>query len=137
MSDLSRQEQIEYILDHYENPRNRAVMPDADVHVEGGHPGCSDLITIYLKFNGDQIEKISFVGEGCTISQAGASIITELAEGKRVVEIENFDQHTLVDEMGEEAVRTRPKCATLGLDVLKAALRAHRNQQRRETAQTV
>jgi len=132
---LSRQEQIEYILDHYENPRNRRAMPDADVHFEGGVPGCSDLVTIYLKMDGDRIQDISFVGTGCTISQAAASIVTELAKGQTIAAVDKLDQFTMVDELGEEAVRMRPKCSTVGLDVLKIALRAHREQQMQKAAQ--
>ena len=131
MSDFDRAAQLEYILDHYQNPRNSGAMPDADVHLEGGHSGCSDVVTMYLKMDGDRIGKISFVGSGCTISQAAASIVTEHVQGKTVSEIEAMDYQVLSDEIGDELVKTRPRCATLGLDTLKATLQEYRKKQLR------
>jgi nitrogen fixation NifU-like protein len=128
---LDRQSQIEYLLEHFQHPHHRGAMSDADVHVEGGHPGCSDLITIYLKFAGDQLDQISFTGEGCTVSQASASILTDLVQGMSLGELEKLDHTMLIDELGEEVIRTRPRCATLSLDVLKAALREYQNKLRR------
>ena len=131
MSDFDRAAQLEYILDHYQNPRNSGAMPDADVHLEGGHSGCSDVVTMYLKMDGDRIGKISFEGSGCTISQAAASIVTEHVQGKTVSEIEAMDYQVLSDEIGDELVKTRPRCATLGLDTLKATLQEYRKKQLR------
>jgi nitrogen fixation NifU-like protein len=129
VSDADRAAQLEYILDHYQNPRNHGAMPDADVHLEGGHPGCSDVVTIYLKIRGEKIEGISFEGQGCTISQAAASILTEHVQGLPVSQVSEMDYQFLVDELGEELVKTRPRCATLGLDTLKATLEEYRRQQ--------
>src|SRR5690606_28227990 len=79
---LDRQDYIEIILDHFENPRHKHRMEDATVQLGGGNPGCGDLITMYLKIDDEgRIEAASFEGEGCTISQAGGSIIAELIEG--------------------------------------------------------
>ena len=125
-----RQAQIEYLLDHYQHPRNRGEMPDADVHVQGGHEGCADIITMYLKFDGDRVEKVSFTGTGCTISQASASIMTELAQGKTITDIDQMDHQALEDELGHEVITMRPRCATLSIDVLKAAAKKYRNEQR-------
>jgi len=126
---LDRENQIEFILDHFENPRHYGEMSDADAEVEGGNPGCGDLITIYIKIQDDGLEKISFVGEGCTISMASASILTELVQGMTVEELNALDHQAIVDVLGEESVNTRPRCATLSLDVLKAALKEYRKKQ--------
>src|SRR5438270_2301194 len=120
-----RQAQIEYLLEHYQHPHHRGEMPDADVHVQGGHEGCADIVTMYLKFDGDRVDKISFTGAGCTISQASASIMTELAQGKTIGEIEHMGHDALEEEIGHEVITTRPRCATLSLDVLKAAARKY------------
>ena len=57
-------------------------MEDSDVQLGGGNPGCGDLITMYVKIgDDDRVDDVSFEGEGCTISQAGGSIVTELAKG--------------------------------------------------------
>ena len=74
---FDRQAYIDNILDHYENPRHRGHMDDASVTMKGGNPGCGDIITVYLKLDdGERIQDVSFEGEGCTISQAAASILS-------------------------------------------------------------
>lgn len=129
MSDLDRAAQLEYILDHYQNPRNHGEMADADVHLQGGLPGCSDLVTLYLKFDNGRIADISFVGEGCTISQASASMLTEEVKGMTVEQALKLDHKFISELIGEEIVRTRPRCATLSLDTLRAAINEHRRKQ--------
>ena len=130
-----RQAQIEYLLEHYQHPHNRGEMLDADVHVQGGHEGCADIITVYLKFDGDKIDKVSFTGTGCTVSQAAASIVTELAQGKTIAEIEQMDHQALEEEVGHEVIHTRPRCATLGMDVLKSAAKKYHNERRTRQSQ--
>jgi nitrogen fixation NifU-like protein len=124
---LDRQAYIEHILDHYDHPRHKHRMDDADVQLGGGNPGCGDLITIYLKVGGDdRIEAVSFEGEGCTISQAGGSIVTELALGLTLDEVKALDLQTMIDEMGEDVVKSRVRCATLALGTVQAAVDSYR-----------
>ncbi len=122
MSAEDRAAQLEFVLDHFQNPRNYGEMADADVHFQGGHSGCSDIVTVYLKMDGDRISQVSFTGEGCTISQAAASMVTERVQGMTAGEVQALDFRVLTEELGEEVVATRPRCATLGLDTVKAAL---------------
>ncbi len=131
MSADDRAAQLEYILDHYQNPRNHGPLADADAHREGGNPGCGDRVTIYLKVRDGKIQAISFEGQGCTISQAAASILTEHALGLPVEQAREMDYEFLIDELGDEVVKTRPRCATLGLDTLKATLEEYRKKQMR------
>ncbi len=131
MSDFDRGEQLEYILDHYQHPRNFGPMPGADVHLQGGHSGCSDTVTIYLKIRDGKIQAVSYEGQGCTISQAAASMLTEHVQGMPIDRASEMDYQFLIDELGEEPVKTRPRCATLGLDTLKAALEEYRKKQAR------
>lgn len=128
---MDRQEAIEYLLDHYENPRNREAMPDADITMPGGNPGCGDVVTVYLKVSpdGNSVDKVSFEGEGCTISQAAASILTEMVQGKSLNDVDEMDFNDMIDELGREVVKTRPRCATLALGTLKAAVVQYRKQQ--------
>jgi nitrogen fixation NifU-like protein len=127
---LDRSEHIEYILDHFQNPRNKGRMEDADVQLGGGNPGCGDLITMYLKVGEDsRIERASFEGEGCTISQAGGSIITEMIEGMTLDEVKALGTETMVEEMGEEVVKSRVRCATLALGTVQAAIDQLRKEQ--------
>src|SRR5262245_23160975 len=97
----------------------------------GGNPGCGDIVTIYLKVgaSGDEVEKVTFEGEGCTISQAAASILTEMAEGKAFGAIDEMDFTDMIDYLGREVVNTRPRCATLALGTLKAAITKYRTNK--------
>jgi len=119
---MDRQLFLDYILDHYHNPRRRGRIEDADVVLKGGNPGCGDVVIIYIKRDGEKLE-ISFEGEGCTVSQACASIVCEYANGKSTEEILKIDYKFLEENIGEEVLKTRFKCATLALDTLKEAIR--------------
>jgi nitrogen fixation protein NifU and related proteins len=126
---MDRSEALEFILDHYQNPRNYGEMPSADISLQGGNPGCGDIVTLFLKFNGDTLEEISYTGQGCTISQAATSMLTEIARGYTIEQIENLDYKLIEDLLSAELVKTRPKCSTLGLDTLKFATQRYRQEQ--------
>ena len=126
---MDRQAYIDYLVDHYEHPRNKHRMEDADVQLGGGNPGCGDLITIYLKIEDDRIKAISFEGEGCTISQAGGSIIAEMTEGMTLDEVKALGLDTMKEEMGEDVVKSRVLCATLALGTVQAAIDQYRREQ--------
>lgn len=127
---MDRQAQIDFILDHYENPRHYGPIEDVTVTQKGGHPGCGDIVTFYLKVSGDGlIEDISFEGEGCTISQAASSLVTEMFHGKRLEDVENTPGEVILDMLGRELAATRLKCATLGLNTTKEAVRQVRRKQ--------
>ena len=127
---MDRQEQIEFLLDHFENPRHKAPMDgDGVVMVEGGNPGCGDIVRIYLKVNGDGGATVTFEGEGCTISQASASYLSEFADGKTLDELSQIDHNDLIDALGREIVTQRTRCATLSLDTLRAAIRKREREQ--------
>lgn len=136
---MDRQEYIEIILDHFEHPRNKGRMEDADIQLGGGNPGCGDLITMYLKIDEDErISNASFEGEGCTISQAGGSIISEMIEGMKLDEVKDLGTHTMVEEMGQDVVNSRVRCATLALGTVQAAIDEYRrNRIRAELARQV
>ncbi len=127
---MDRQEYIEFILDHLNNPRNHGTLADPDILVNGGNPGCGDVVTMYVKVDADnRIMDIRFEGQGCTISMAGASLITEMVKGKTLKEIEEMPYTALIDQMGEDVVKSRLRCATLGIDTLKGAAREYPSRQ--------
>lgn len=129
---MDRQAYIEHLLDHYEHPRHKHRMDDADVQLGGGNPGCGDLITVYLRVGaGDTIESASFEGEGCTISQAGGSIITEMIEGMSLDDVKELGLSTMIEEMGDEVVKSRVRCATLALGTAQAAVDQFRRDRQR------
>jgi nitrogen fixation protein NifU and related proteins len=128
--EMDREELMQFILDHYENPRNYGTCDDADVVQKGGNPGCGDIITLYLKLDDDEkVEEISFEGEGCIISQAATSIITELVKGKSIGEIENMTSDLITDIIGKDLAMTRPRCTTLGITTVKLAIKEWRKNQ--------
>jgi nitrogen fixation protein NifU and related proteins len=134
---FSRQDYIDFLMDHYQNPRNRRAIDDADVIRPGGNPGCGDIITVYLKVDPEtrKLVDMSFEGEGCTISQASASVLTEMVEGMTIEEIEAMGHDDLLDTLGREVVMSRPRCAMLSLDTLKSAAREYRHQEMRAESQ--
>ena len=129
---MDRQEYIEYILDHHDHPRNKGRLDPADIQLGGGNPGCGDLITMYLTFDdADRVTAIRYEGEGCTISQAGASMLSELAEGLTAQEIAELGTHTMNEEMGPDVVKSRVRCATLALGTLQAATKLYLTNKER------
>ncbi len=121
--------QLEFLLDHYENPRNRGQIENPDAQMSWGNPGCGDVVTLYLKIDAEgRITDISFEGEGCTISQASASILTEELKGKTLSHAEALSPADLLELVGREVVMTRPRCAMLAFDTLKLALKEYRRR---------
>jgi nitrogen fixation NifU-like protein len=140
MSDLQDLYQ-ELILDHNRRPRNFRELPPPARRAEGYNPLCGDRLTLFLALDGDTIRDVTFVGSGCAISKASASLMTEALKGKSLGEAERlFDRfHEMVTSPMEEApadlgklsvlagVRefpTRVKCAILAWHTLKAAVKA-------------
>jgi len=131
----------EVVFDHNRNPRNFRKMEDADRTVEGHNPLCGDRITLYLKFDDGRIADVSFQGQGCAISTASASLMTEIVKGKTIEEAEHLfeafhqivtgrDDDLKLKELGKLAVLagvrqypSRIKCATLPWHSLEAALK--------------
>lgn len=118
MSDLYR----EQILDHYRNPHNKGELDPNDASFEDTNPLCGDKIRIDLRFDGDVVVDIAFSGRGCAISQASASILTDLVKGEPIADVMSFNRDDLLDELGIPISPARIKCALLGLHVLKGAI---------------
>ena len=78
----------EMILDHYRRPRNKGALEKADATVEMKNPLCGDEITLQVAFEGDSVCDLRFSGRGCSISQASASMMTQLVKGKTTEEID-------------------------------------------------
>jgi nitrogen fixation protein NifU and related proteins len=129
----------EIIIDHNRNPRNHHAMNDATTEANGFNPLCGDKLTVYLKINEEVVTELSFVGCGCAISQASASLMTDALRGKTITEarelFENFhDMLTTEDTRewgsldklavlaGVRAYPARVKCATLAWHTFHAAL---------------
>ena len=121
---MIEEDRMKMIMDHYENPRNFGPLDSPTVTLRGGNPNCGDTMNIYIRTaDGDLIEDISFDGEGCTISQAAASLLTEFAKGKTVEQLGEVDSDYLQELLGKDIMVTRPKCSRLALEILKSWVR--------------
>lgn len=140
----------ELIVDHSKNPHNFRRLEDANRSAEGLNPLCGDQVTVYLKLENELIKDISFLGSGCAISKASASIMTVCLKGKTVSDAkhlyEKFHQmvtgqentkpdfsglEKLVAFSGVKDFPMRVKCATLAWHALLAAL-----ESKKETVST-
>ena len=126
---LDRQAYIENLLDYYQNPRNKGRLEDATVSVSGGNPGCGDVVTIYVTIEDGVATRVRFEGQGCTISQAGASMVAEKYEGQPLEAIEASSTDDMIDEMGREVVMSRIRCASVGIGTLKGAIQQYRKDR--------
>ncbi|HEX5695205.1 MAG TPA: SUF system NifU family Fe-S cluster assembly protein [Acidimicrobiia bacterium] len=137
----------EVILDHYRTPRNKGHLDSPDSVAQGVNPLCGDELTIELNFEGDKVSAVAVDGQGCSISQSSASMMTEAIKGKTRDEIASITQKfrdmmsldgevdvgldpdrpgaVLGDLEALQGVRKYPvriKCASLGWNVLLDAL---------------
>lgn len=118
-----REAAIGFLLDHYEHPRHRGRLEPADVRLRGGNEHCGDILEVSLRFEDEVIADIAYEGAGCTVSQAGASVLAEWVAGRPRAEVEALDEEQMIDLLGRDVVESRPRCATLALNTLLAALR--------------
>jgi nitrogen fixation NifU-like protein len=111
----------EQIIDLYENPLNYGELEAADFVYEEDNPLCGDVIQISVQLDENQrVVDIKWEGQGCAISQASASLLTEEVKGKTLDEVKSFSREELLDLIGIQLSMTRVKCALLSLKVLKA-----------------
>lgn len=100
----------------------------------GGNPGCGDVVTIHLKADreGRAVTGLSFQGEGCTLSQAAASILMDLVlrQHRTLDQVEAMTSEHMTEILGKDLVASRPRCATLALGTLKAAVKKLRWDRR-------
>ncbi len=114
-SDMYRQQ----ILDHYKNPRNYGELQDATFSHEGENPSCGDTIKVDVRLadDGETIDRVSFSGEGCAISQAAASMLSERLPGTTLTELDEMDTEDITEMLGVDISPMRIKCAVLARQV--------------------
>ncbi len=144
MTDL-RELYQQVILDHNKNPRNFREILNASSRVEGYNPLCGDHYTVFLQVDGDTIKDVSFVGNGCAISKASASVMSSTVKGKSKEDatrlFETFHKLVTGDTSGLDAADlgrlnafsgvsefpARVKCATLAWHTLRTALEGEKD----------
>ena len=110
-SDMYRQQ----ILDHYKNPRNYGEIEDPTFSHIGENPMCGDTIEMDVVLDDDEetIQGVAFRGDGCAISQAAASMLSETLPGTSIAELEEMDRDDVIDMLGVDISPMRVKCAVL------------------------
>jgi nitrogen fixation protein NifU and related proteins len=134
----------EVILDHYKAPRNKRAIPDAQLTCTRNNPLCGDEITVFARVEDGKLTDVAFQGQGCSISQSSASMMTEAVRGKRVEEGQDLaadfrgmmagdvgpDEDEFGDLVALKGVVKYPiriKCAVLAWDVFQEAVRGTGN----------
>jgi len=126
----------EIVLDHYQRPRNRGELENADLEEHLNNPLCGDEVTVYANLRDDEIAEVAFIGRGCAISQASASMLAERLQGKSREEAEaeiaaflemmrteeNEELGDLAALKGIIQTPNRIRCATLAWDAFKRGL---------------
>jgi nitrogen fixation NifU-like protein len=125
-SDMYRQQ----ILEHYRNPHNHGELEDPTFSHTGENPMCGDTIEmdVELADDGETIERVAFRGEGCAISQASASMLTDELPGMTLDEVDALDRDDAIDQLGVDISPVRVKCAVLAEKVAQDGAAIHRGE---------
>ena len=125
-SDMYRQQ----ILDHYKNPRNYGEMDDPTFSHVGENPSCGDTIRVdvLLADDGETIEGVAFSGDGCAISQASASMLSQRLHGMTLEELEELDTDDVTEMLGVDISPMRIKCAVLARQVAQDGAKLHEGE---------
>jgi nitrogen fixation NifU-like protein len=112
----------DHILDHYRHPRCHGTLEHPDASVEDANPLCGDKLRMDFRFADGRVAEVRFVGSGCSISLASASLICEAIEGRPIAEVKALTRQDVLDLLGiDDLGPVRSKCAMLALKTAKAA----------------
>lgn len=125
-SDMYRQQ----ILDHYRNPRNYGELEDPTFSHVGENTSCGDEIEVFVALDEeDHVEAVTFTGDGCAISQAAASLLSEEVRGMTVEELYELDRDDVLELLGVEVTPMRIKCAVLAEKVIQDGAKLHEGEE--------
>ncbi len=113
----------ENILDYYKNPRNKGKIKNPTNKAKEKNPLCGDEIQVDIKIEKNKIKEIKFSGQGCAISQASISMLTEKIIGKTTKKVLSLKDDDIIKMLGIPISPARTKCAVLGLQAIKKALK--------------
>ena len=118
------------LLDHFRNPRNYGSLPSPDIAYEEFNPLCGDRIRIELKISDNRIAAARFIGDGCAISIAAASLLTELVFDADIAQGEALSSEKLLSSLESDIKPSRVKCALLPLEALRSCLKICKQERR-------
>ena len=113
----------EEILDHSKRPRNEGKLDEEDAKTEGKNPSCGDETDIYLKVEEGEVKEIKHETDGCAISTASTSILSDKLVGMSVEEVKGLDREWVQDELEIDLSPMRIKCAMLPVKTIQEALK--------------
>ena len=113
----------ETLLDHFRHPRNYGDLPAADISYESFNPLCGDRIRIALKLNNRIVQDARFKGDGCAISTAAASLLTEMIVGANLEPLSSLPDARLISALESNIQPARVQCALLPLEALRSGLK--------------
>ncbi len=118
MDDLYR----DYILEHYRSPHHKGDLDHPDRFAAYANPLCGDRLQMGVHLDGDRVTEVCFNGSGCAISQATASMLTDVIEGKTLAELAAISKEEVLDLLGIEVSPGRLRCALLSWEVLRKGI---------------
>lgn len=122
-----RQMYSEKVMDHFMNPRNVGEIKDADGQGTVGNPVCGDMMTFFIKVNGNKLEDVKFKTFGCGAAIAVSSMISEMAKGKTLDEAMKISNKDVADEL-DGLPANKMHCSNLGADALHKAIEDYRGK---------
>jgi len=125
----------EIILDYYRNPRNYGKIENPDISKKDSNPLCGDELEMHINLKDNKISDVKFTGKGCAISQASASMLTELIMGKDFEFVKELTKEDVLENLGlHDLGPARIKCALLSLKVLKYGIYSYVSEKLKDTA---
>ena len=113
----------EIILDYYRHPRNKGTLDHPQISAKDSNPLCGDIIEMQLEIDkNNSVKDVRFNGQGCAISQASASMLTEIVKGKTIDDVRKISKDEILSLIGGQLSAVRLKCALLSLKVLKTGV---------------
>lgn len=112
----------EYILEHYRDPHNKGDLENPDRFAAYANPLCGDRLQMGVHLQDDRVVEVRFNGSGCAISQASASMLTDLMEGKTLTELAAISKEDMFDLLGITISPARQKCALLAWEILRKGI---------------
>ena len=125
----------EIILDYYRNPRNYGKIENPDISKHDSNPLCGDELEMHINIKDNKVSDVKFSGKGCAISQASASMLTELIMGKDFDYVKKLTKEDILENLGlPDLGPARIKCALLSLKVLKYGIYSYLSEKLNDTA---
>ena len=121
-------------MDYYRNPRNFGKLENPDIAMRDSNPLCGDELEMHINIKDNKVSDVKFTGKGCAISQASASMLTELIMGKDFEYVKKLAKEDILDNLGlPDLGPARIKCALLSLKVLKYGVYSYLTEKLKDT----